>query len=575
MTIENCSCQSVNCDSLQQFLAKTRDSLIRRGPDASAEITVQSDNLTLTFQGTLLWLRGKSPTKQPLSSELGDLLLWNGDLYYYDQDVDEKHGLSDTEFLFNRLLEANSIEDDDQVTLVLSDLEGPGAFVFYSCRKQKIWFGRDFFGRHSLLWSHNDSSFILSSIGDADVEGFAFTEVPAQGVFAVSLSELFACDKPINLMPWEVKLKRDEDGQTLPEFVNVNTSCIKTIRPKSRVCLNRMPTSDKETHQVKSISDYLSRRENDKCVDDLIAVLKQAVKVRIAAQPPFCKNCLSMTFKNMDQNLDCRHSKLGILFSGGLDSVMLAALAASCVESGTSIDLLNVAFKQSDDSYEVPDRVTARQALTELNEAFPTVIFNLVLVNVTKEELQEERRSRIKRLLYPLQSVLDDSIGCAIWFAARGQGVLSDTGESYTSPARVLLLGMGADEQLGGYSRHRSAYQNGGKDGLLDELEMELLRISERNLGRDNRIVSDHGVAGRFPYLDERVVSFLSDLPLNIKMNLDLPRGLGEKLILRAAAHKIGLAKTAFEPKRAIQFGSRIAKMENRKEKATDKAVRL
>ena len=27
-------------------------------------------------------------------------------------------------------------------------------------------------------------------------------------------------------------------------------------------------------------------------------------------------------------------------------------------------------------------------------------------------------------LVYPLQSVLDDSIGCAIWFAARGQGHL-------------------------------------------------------------------------------------------------------------------------------------------------------
>ena len=57
-------------------------------------------------------------------------------------------------------------------------------------------------------------------------------------------------------------------------------------------------------------------------------------------------------------------------------------------------------------------------------------------------------------------------------------------------------------------------------------------------------------------------------------MNLDQPRGLGDKLILRALAHRLGLAKTAREPKRAIQFGSRIAKMENRKEKASDKAVR-
>ena len=32
---------------------------------------------------------------------------------------------------------------------------------------------------------------------------------------------------------------------------------------------------------------------------------------------------------------------------------------------------------------------------------------------------------------------------------------ISETGELVVSRARVLLLGMGIDEQLGGYSRHR------------------------------------------------------------------------------------------------------------------------
>ena len=40
------------------------------------------------------------------------------------------------------------------------------------------------------------------------------------------------------------------------------------------------------------------------------------------------------------------------------------------------------------------------------------------------------------------------------------------------------------------------------------------------------RIVSDHGVAGRCPYLDENVVSFLNSLPINVKMNMQLERGL-------------------------------------------------
>jgi asparagine synthetase B (glutamine-hydrolysing) len=51
----------------------------------------------------------------------------------------------------------------------------------------------------------------------------------------------------------------------------------------------------------------------------------------------------------------------------------------------------------------------------------------------------------------------------------------------------VLLSGLGADEQLAGYSRHRTTFQIGGWKALEDELAMEMNRISKRNLGRDDR----------------------------------------------------------------------------------------
>lgn len=79
----------------------------------------------------------------------------------------------------------------------------------------------------------------------------------------------------------------------------------------------------------------------------------------------------------------------------------------------------------------------------------------------------------------------------------------------------------------------------------------------------------------RFPYLDEDVVSFLNTLPVWEKADLSLPRGLGEKLLLRLAAVELGLGPAAVLPKRAMQFGSRIAKLENRREKATEKCARL
>ena len=194
------------------------------------------------------------------------------------------------------------------------------------------------------------------------------------------------------------------------------------------------------------------------------------------------------------------------------------------------------------------------------------------------EELRREREAVIKHLLYPHQSVLDDSIGCALWFASRGRGHLyGGENEEYTSQAEVLLLGMGADEQLAGYARHRGRYQNQGLTGLCSEMKMEMERISERNLGRDDRILSDHGKESRLPYLDEHlVVSFLNRLECTQKCDMSKPRGVGEKYLLRYSGERfLGLKYASRLEKRAIQFGSRVARAENSKEKGSDLCQRI
>lgn len=78
---------------------------------------------------------------------------------------------------------------------------------------------------------------------------------------------------------------------------------------------------------------------------------------------------------------------------------------------------------------------------------------------------------------------------------------------------QIILSGIGADEQLGGYMRHRITLKSKGWEALDAELQYELKRISYRNLGRDDRVVGDHGRQLRMPYLDEDVINYLCFLP--------------------------------------------------------------
>ena len=114
---------------------------------------------------------------------------------------------------------------------------------------------------------------------------------------------------------------------------------------------------------------------------------------------------------------------------------------------------------------------------------------------------------------------------------------------------------------MGGYGRHRVAFNRGGYTLLQQELCIDAERLPDRNHGRDDRCISDHGREVRYPFLDEAVVSYLGNLPLPFVVDYQLPRGQGEKLILRNVARLIGLKVCDTLPKRALQFGSRIVRV--------------
>ena len=455
---------------------------------------------------------------------------------------------------------------------------------FCSClaRHSALFVARDRLGRRSLLAARNAEGCGVASVGSA-----SWSELPVSGLFVFLLE-----DRSVRQLPWQQPAPFGQPWWWTEATAFSAPSCF-------------------------------------------ARVLREAVARRVSHV--------------------AEGTRVGVLFSGGLDSTVLAALAA---EHCDSVELINVAFDGK-----APDRLTALRSYEDLVKRYGAERFRLILADASLEEVLAEEQ-KICRLLGPKASHLDFNIAAALWFAARGRGLVCSPDfiqapwwtpsleavqlepprqpkvteklscKSCVLPAkpgcafescklccrklhraageprewcpvhvkieaapleeldlsarrcaqapevraacRVLLVGTGADELLGGYSRHRTARAKRGVEGTRLEMMKDLERLWTRNLGRDDRIISDHGREARHPFLDDHFLDFVGRLP--IELLAYGPKGEADpapdKWMLRELAVDLGLEACAQFKKRAIQFGTRMAKQSNVQHAGSNRQVR-
>lgn len=549
-------------------------------------------NGELHFIGATLQLRGVNPITQPLVDESGNILVYNGEIF---GGIHVGSDSNDAEILMQSLGKCCTCGSHGHTTAcnysglgkssipeLLSTIKGPWAIIYWQDSSRTMWFGRDAFGRRSLLvhWPNlEDCRFLLSSVSpissveqssDFEVENgitnINFWDELSCGVYSVSIGS----SKADKCLLGEVK-KHEWTNPILKELVKWERTY---VEPKPAELHFMIPSKQPDVHSI-----CLERKPSGLGPMQTSVPLPAQTVLIALRESMMRRTTQSAIFPAVTCDLQQEELvPVAILFSGGLDSMILAALLDECLQPSYGIDLLNVSF----DGQSAPDRISAKAGLKELQRISPLRRWKLVEVDADLSKLTQETK-HVMSLINPAKTYMDLNIGIALWLAAGGDGwVHEEIGEidndnyqrvKYKSKARILLVGSGADEQCAGYGRHKTKYRSGSWLGLNEEMKLDMQRIWKRNLGRDDRCIADNGKEARFPFLDEDVIRTLLDIPLWEVANLDQPSGTGDKKILREVAQMLGIYEAATLPKRAIQFGSRIARESNRKNFGSNRAA--
>ena len=235
--------------------------------------------------------------------------------------------------------------------------------------------------------------------------------------------------------------------------------------------------------------------------------------------------------------------KLGLLFSGGIDSVILAKILK---DQGIEFSCY---FAYCEGFGDPKDLEVAKKVATGME-------LDLKTISVDYKDVPK----LLEKIIPLIESSNPIKVGVALPIYLASTKAKEDG-------IKVLFSGLGSDEIFAGYSRF-----NESNNVLLDSLNL-LQQIHENDIYRDDVLTMENEIELRLPYLDISVIKFVLGLPDEYKINFKTE---DNKLVLRDVAKNLGQSKEIYERKKAAaQYGSnfdkgieKLAKESNQKGKA-------
>jgi asparagine synthase (glutamine-hydrolysing) len=183
--------------------------------------------------------------------------------------------------------------------------------------------------------------------------------------------------------------------------------------------------------------------------------------------------------------------QVGVTFSGGVDSAIIATIAK---ELGANMTCYAAGVEDADDID------FAKQAAAQIG------------VPIQVNELDDQ--ALLDFVVKTIASIEDRSLGQV----EVGVPIIASVELAHQDGQIVLLTGQGADELFSGYPWYRRIMEIIGYDELESRMWDDLNQLYKETLEREDKIAMAYGIELRVPYLDPQVIRVAFDIDPRLKL---------------------------------------------------------